>query len=457
MMYNLSPKFNTFYNEHVVLPKEETQTLREKKDLNIQRLKDGLAEYNEEQKTDIKLLEHIVQGSVAMSTIVQNEENNYDIDVAIIFDKAILPDGTTATKNIIVNVLKRKCKQFSVEPMAKTNCIRIEYTDGYHIDFAVYRRSTDVYGEYLYEHCGSEWRRRNPRDINTWFREQNNNKDGELRVVVRLLKMYCTSRSSWKMPAGIVLTVLCNECFYNSTQTDVMFYETIKSIRDRLAYNKEVNNPADTSQTLLLIAKDDEKIKNLYQRLDSAITNLQVLFDSACTEKQAMDAWKDFFSHDYWNESQQVQKSQQLYTVHSTNESLEADEDDFIEDLYPVINAYYVEVECDVKFGNGTVQKLHNMTAIGRHVPLGCELTFRIVRTNVPFPYTVLWKVRNCGPKAKEHGFRGQIFDSTKKDRGNSQSINYEKASFEGNHFVECYVIKNNICVAYTHVNVPIG
>ncbi len=30
-----------------------------------------------------------------------------------------------------IGALKRKCKQFKKEPEAKTNCVRIEYVDGY--------------------------------------------------------------------------------------------------------------------------------------------------------------------------------------------------------------------------------------------------------------------------------------------------------------------------------------
>lgn len=89
-MYDLSSKFNTFYNSHVVLFQAEQTNLYNKKDLNIQRLKDGLKEYNEENKTSYSIKETCVQGSVAMSTVVQNEDDDYDIDVAVVFDKSEL-------------------------------------------------------------------------------------------------------------------------------------------------------------------------------------------------------------------------------------------------------------------------------------------------------------------------------------------------------------------------------
>ena len=87
-MYDLSSKFASFYNDSVVLSQAKQNNLHSKKDLNIQRLKDGLKEYNEENNTSYSIAETYVQGSVAMSTVVQNEDGDYDIDVAVVFDKS---------------------------------------------------------------------------------------------------------------------------------------------------------------------------------------------------------------------------------------------------------------------------------------------------------------------------------------------------------------------------------
>ena len=236
-MKNLNGKFNTFYGKHVVLPKKEKDSLFEKKNLNINRLKEGLKEYNQEKGTSYKLSEEaIVQGSMAMATVTQNESNDYDIDVAIVFEKDQLPPGTTATKNMIVNALKRKCKNFKKEPTAKTNCVRIEYQEGYHIDFAIYRRykKNESDDTYTYEHCGSEWRERNPRAITKWFLDANTEKNYQLREVVRLLKMFSKSRDGWvNMPGGLIQSVLADEKFQSYERMDECFYYTIKAIRDR--------------------------------------------------------------------------------------------------------------------------------------------------------------------------------------------------------------------------------
>ena len=77
-MYNLEKEMKKFYYNEVVLPKDETTKLREKKKINIDRLKEGLKEYNKENNTEYKIAETIEQGSVAMSTVIQNDKKDYD-------------------------------------------------------------------------------------------------------------------------------------------------------------------------------------------------------------------------------------------------------------------------------------------------------------------------------------------------------------------------------------------
>ena len=213
-MYDISTKFNTFYSSHVVLPQEKQNELYRKKDINLQRLKNGLKEYNEENGTTFSIVEDCVQGSVAMSTVVQNEENDYDIDVAVVFDKSALGEkGALATRKMVANALGRKTKQFNAEPEVKTSCVRVKYADGYHIDFAIYRRSYDTENDsWIYEHAGSDWQERELKGLTDWFSTQNTASSGKLRKVIRLSKMFCKSRESWKnMPSGLLQTVLCDE------------------------------------------------------------------------------------------------------------------------------------------------------------------------------------------------------------------------------------------------------
>jgi hypothetical protein len=81
------------------------------------------------------------------------------------------------------------------------------------------------------------------------------------------------------------------------------------------------------------------------------------------------------------------------------------------------------------------------------------ELVFFVTNTDVPKPYTVLWKVKNEGEIANlKDCLRGQIINS---NRGSDRRK--EKSNFQGAHFVECYIIKDGFCVARDRIDVPIS
>lgn len=452
-MYDLNNKLMTFYKKHVVLQGKEKIRLFKLRTLNLDRLKDGLKEYNEENKTNYSIVDTVVQGSVAMSTVVQNESNDYDIDVAIIFDKDNLPAGTIATKNMVANALKKKCTQFKEPPTAKTNCVRIVYEEGYHIDFAIYRRYKDEYGEYKYEHCGSEWRPRDPRSITKWFNNENKEKNYNLRIVARLLKMFCKSRPKWEMPGGLVQSVLLNECFQAETRIDEMFYHTLVAVRDRLTIDKEVNNPTDEEQSLKLIQKDDVRLDRLERRLTTYLGKLDVLFDAGCTSEQAIKAWQEFFSHEYWEKQLEQEKetnSSASKSYASTESRLYNESEEFIEYMFPVNIQYHLSLDCRITQDGFRPYFLNDWLKRGLHLPISKQLDFYIKDNYVTKPYHVYWKVKNRGDVAKERNcVRGQIIKT------NSETLK-ECTSFNGEHFVECYIVKQGVCVARAKIDVPI-
>ena len=88
-------------------------------------------------------------------------------------------------------------------------------------------------------------------------------------------------------------------------------------------------------------------------------------------------------------------------------------------------------------------------------VPISRNLEFHIKNTDVEPPYQVKWKVRNIGSAAvAKNQERGRLQDSTFGKHKDSRL--QEKSSFCGEHWVECYIIKNGICIARDHVSVHI-
>ncbi len=460
-MYDLSLDFKKFYYNEVVLPKSETTNLRNKKKLNIQRLEAGIKEYNEEKNTGYAIAETLEQGSVAMSTVTQNQKNDYDIDVAIVFDETNLNGlGATAVKNMVVCALKKKCTNFKQEPEALTNCVRIVYSDNYHIDFAIYKRIKNKDGSYSYEHAGSQWRSRNPRAINNWFKDEIKEHGEKLRQAVRLSKMFSKSRESWNMPGGLIQSVLCEEKIQDYSRMDEMFYYTMKAVQDRLAKSIEVDNPTDSTQSLLLKQKDRDKMNNLCNRLKDKLDKLEVLFNDECSKQEAIEAWNEFFKHDYWTYSEETENrayslnESRLMETYNCNFMEYDDTEENIYNIMPVNQIYYIKLDCKVRDSNGTMIKLSTLNNSGKKVPLKRTLEFYLDENRVPNPYKVFWKVKNEGLEAiKENCIRGEIFENV----GDNPEVMNEVSSFAGKHYVECYIVKNGVCVAMDRINVPIS
>lgn len=455
-MYDLSSKFASFYNDSVVLFQAKQTNLHSKKDLNIQRLKDGLKEYNEENNTSYSIAETCVQGSVAMSTVVQNEDGDYDIDVAVVFDKSTLGDkGAQATRNMVANALQRKTKQFNAEPEVKTSCVRIKYSDGYHIDFAIYRRHYDTENKrWIYEHAGTTWTERELKDLTKWFTEQNKASNGKLRKVVRLSKMFCKSRDTWKnMPSGLLQTVLCDEKLQDSyDRIDELFYYTMKEIVVRLETDVSVAAPVDNGRDLTPRQIDTQKMTNWKNRLKSKLEDLDVLFKDDCTKEDALQAWYGFFNHDFWNEQlSESSNYSQFSTLIIKSVRSFSDTEQFIEDLYPVNLSYSCKISCYVS-GDGWRPKLLSefLSLLRRYLPHNFEIRCVMEYTNCPPPYKIFWKVKNVGPEAERRNqLRGQIVEKGK--------TLVEHSRFFGNHYIECYIIKNGVCVAKSRIDIPIG
>jgi hypothetical protein len=453
-MYDLSRDFENFYNDCVKLPLKEQQELRQKRDINLSRLREGLSDYNSENKTNYKMAETRTQGSMAMHTTVQNDKKDYDIDVAVVFDKDNLNGlGPLATRNMVASALRKKCKSFNVEPEVKTNCVRIIYADGYHVDFAIYQRYKENVNdsEYKYEHAGSSWTSRNPAAINDWFCQEISEHGDNLRKIIRLSKMFCKSRESWvNMAAGLIQTVVCDEKIQSYDRLDEAFYHTMAAVKNRLEDSTEVMNPTDSSISLLQTDNHKTKVINWKNRLSDKISELEVLFENECTKIKAREAWYKFFNHDFWyDDASAIVESISLQKSYEGGRTFRNTEE-FIEEDYIIDEQYTMRLKCIISrngFREGTIPDFLKR-CFGK-LPHGCSIDCTMEWTDVPSYDKILWKVKNVGAVAeKKDMIRGQI-----EERGKSI---HEHSDFFGPHYIECYIVKGNRCLAIGHIEVPI-
>ena len=202
-MYNCHDDILAYHNEEVTLSNAEQDEMRARRDTNRQRLKDGLERDGETSPSEFQS-----QGSYAHHTMVQQPDKNYDIDDGVYFWKDDLegPNGGDKTALDAKKMVQKALHDawFKKSPEVRTNCVRVYYDIGYHLDVPVYRKvkTTNWRGEeeIYFELASSDWKESDPAEVTRWFQRENESQSPDttngrqLRRQTRLNKAFARSR-----------------------------------------------------------------------------------------------------------------------------------------------------------------------------------------------------------------------------------------------------------------------
>lgn len=312
-MYDTSDEVVGFHNDEVNLKSIERTNMRARRNANRDRLKRGLVRNSK----PTPIGQH-TQGSYAMHTMVQDAATDYDIDDGVYFkkDKLVSVNGAAmsalAVRQMVCAALQDD--RFNVAPQVLKNCVRVFYNEGFHVDVPAYRRieTTDFWTgkpTYTYELASSEWKSSDPRAVTRWFRNRNDfhspdceNTDGQFRRIVRLLKAFARSRSSWKAltATGFMITKLADETFVSSVnRDDIALRNIMQAIRQRLEYNKVIQHPTLHGENIT--HTDDARPNYFKERLAENLKHLEVLDQYDCSHASAMAAWDKVFCTDWFS------------------------------------------------------------------------------------------------------------------------------------------------------------
>lgn len=278
------------------------EDLYRKREANRGRLKENLPKR-------VKIKDFIAQGSMAIRTTIQEEGGDYDIDDGITFYAETLKGaiiglfdmGSDEVRDMVRDALKHA--MFSKQPDVFGNCVRVYYSEGYHVDVPLFRVIDAGTADERQELAGKDgWKASDPTEINRWFEERvqklnriQDDAGGQFRRMIRLLKRFARSRGKqWNMPNGLKLTMLADECFERSyDRDDKAFYFLLSNLHDRLHKSRVVWNRAqpESSRGQLTKSDDDENMVELHERVFEALKQTQILWDAKCTASQARTAW----------------------------------------------------------------------------------------------------------------------------------------------------------------------
>ena len=356
----------------------------------------------------------------------------------------IMPSGKWETyKNGKQYELLKDVKDAIEERYPKTEVkvdrlvVTATYTN-FHVEVQPVFEELDEIGESYFKYPdtynGGSWKITKPRQEIAAMKEFVDQKNKNLRRLCKMIR-------AWKNKHGVVMGgLLIDTLAYNFLKSNADYDDRSFLYYDWMSrdFFKYMSEQPDQSHYKALGSGQNVKVKKKFQNKAKKAYELCL----KAIESEDNEKWKEVYGRAFPKKPEVVKEA-------SLSSYSWTDTEQFIEDIFPVDINYYLRIDCDVKQDGFRENTLRNMLL--KRMPLLSKkkLKFHIVENDVPSPFEIKWKVLNRGEIArKRNDIRGQIVD------GNIEKE--ENTTFRGNHFVECYIIKNGVVVARDKIDVPI-
>lgn len=293
-------------------------------------------------------------------------------------------------------------------------------------------------GSFSYPDKSDEsWKRTDPRSEIAAMQEINNNTRGSARALCRLTR-------AWKRKHDVAINGLLIDTlvwkFLSSTEN----YRTAGSRFDQLSLDfftflselpdQDYWRAPGSNQHVYVEKRFQRKAKKAVELCQDAI--------DAEGKSTMYSNWRKVFGKFVPSDA----SSKQLDQTEAYK-----DTEEFIEDYFKVALSYHLKIDCTVTQDGFRPTLLSIMALRNIFLRPQKQLEFTVSETNVPEPFELLWKILNRGEEAERRDqIRGQII------RENNSRTHKETTLFQGDHYVECYAIKDGVVVARAHLDVPI-
>jgi hypothetical protein len=285
--------------------------------------------------------------------------------------------------------------------------------------------------------CSKSWKVTKPRDEIKEISSYDAITNGNLRKL-------CKMARAWKNKHGVVMGgLLMDTLAYNFFQKTTDYDSAPSSSYDLMVrdFFKFLSEEDDHDHYQALGSNQDVKVKKKFQRRAETAYELCLKAIDAEGKSTANDKWKKVFGKPVPN-ADTTKEAASAYAYSNTEE--------FIEDKLPVDIRYSLSIDCTVTQNGFRPDTLRNMLARRTWLRPQKTLDFFVTECVVTEPFTIKWKVLNRGDEAERRDeIRGQIINSNRK-------THRENTKFRGEHYVECYIIKDGVVVARDHIDVPI-
>jgi hypothetical protein len=264
------------------------------------------------------------------------------------------------------------------------------------------------------------------------------------------LRRLCKMARAWKNKhgvgmGGLLIDTLAHNFLNSTTEYDdrsFLYYGWMS--RDFFKYLAD--QPTNQDYYAALGSGQRVKVKRKFQRKARKAYNLCLKAIEAEGKDAAYDKWKKVYGRPF--------PAKPLLTVDSlaSNSTQSWDNtEQFIEDMFSVDIRYNLKIDCDVSQNGFREYSLSELLRRNFRLKPEKKLKFWIADSDIKGDSSIYWKVLNRGDEARrKNEIRGQIVP----DSGFMKKE--EHTSFQGEHIVECYAVKNGVVVAKDRIDVPI-
>jgi len=361
-------------------------------------------------------------GSYSRNTAIRPPQ---DVDFFIVLNERKYGDLEPSE---LLNLLEKTLKDILPEKtkIQQTHSVTIEYDEEFGIDvIPAFEINSDLYKIPHVSDDSDLWLESNPKIHKEKLTNVNNTVNGLLVPIVKLLKAWKRDKCSYVK--SFHLELLAIEIINNS---EVESYTNgIKLFFDKASNYLEsacVMDPANPDNLVDDYLKDDEweNLKYLI-KTEATIAQNAVSLENNGKADEAIKEWDKIFTFN-------PEKKKSLTSKQSH------------EKVLPYLENLQFKIKITSKLFNPTLNKYkENYYSNSRKLPKGWKLRFYVDSSNIPDPKKVFWQVVNTGEEAeRKTDLRGEILD----DQGSNWRSEHTK--YRGTHYVNCFIVKDNTCIA---------
>jgi hypothetical protein len=412
-----------------------------------------------------RFVEIVPQGSWAHRTIIRPAPTlEFDADFLIRLDEESAWNSDPSKYSSAVWDVLSDHSTYGSMAKRKNRCVRITYANDCHVDVVPYVICNDG-RQYIVNRTSNEFEETNPVGFTEWLQEKDDLTSRNLRKTIRLLKHLRDRRGAFALKS-VLLTTLAGEVVDSWHTYDPGYYKDVPTTLVHLLENLDswlqqrptkpyISDPS-CNRTSFDHRWTDSQYVTFRERIHELTPRMRAAYDATAVAA-SVTAWQDIFGSDFPNALPAAALAASTPTTVLTKSAVPAGPpapgEEFIEQRAVLNITHHVTLGSEFTEPTAWNRAMRRRSLRSRrgHVPKERSLRFFIADTDVPEPYTVLWKVRNHGVEAARLGqLRGQIMS----DGG--QRSRTETSRYSGRHWVECYIVKTGVCVARDHQDVVI-